>query len=128
MKIIIVDDDPIYRFTFERVLKKINADFEVRSFENGEDLLNHCHKEEMDCTSVDLILLDINMPVMDGWQFLEKFEPMYLANTSLAAKLYIVSSSTNPVDIERSKIFSSVAGYMVKPIGREKLKALVDSL
>tara|TARA_R110002050_G_scaffold292301_2_gene447576 strand:+ start:2515 stop:2901 length:387 start_codon:yes stop_codon:yes gene_type:complete len=128
MKIIIVDDDPIYRFTFERVLKKINADFEVRSFENGEDLLNHCHAEEMDCTSVDLILLDINMPVMDGWQFLEKFEPMYLANASLAAKLYIVSSSTNPVDVEHSKSFSSVAGYMVKPIAREKLKALVDSL
>ncbi len=125
MKIIIVDDDPIYRITFERVLKKIDVSFDIQSFENGQELLNHCHIEQMDCTMVDLILLDINMPVMDGWQFLEAFEPMYLERPALSAKLYVVSSSTNPVDVERSKTFASVAGYIVKPISQEVLRQIL---
>src|SRR5205085_8629534 len=70
----------------------------------------------------DLILLDISMPVMDGWAFLDEFEKL-----NIPVPVYIVSSSINPLDLARSKQYKSVAGFYCKPISSVDIQAMVDS-
>lgn len=125
MVVVVIDDDPIYRFTFERTVKQVNADVRVQTYENGQEAINHCTGNQMLCRGVDLVLVDLNMPVMDGWQFLDEFNVL-AEKWQLKAKVYIVSSSTDPKDLERQKNYSCVDGYLVKPVSREKLKELLQ--
>ena len=96
---------------------------EIIVFKNGEEALNHfvsSFKDPQGQPVPQIILLDLNMPIMDGWGFLEelsKHDFPALHNCTL----YIVSSSINPVDIERSKHFNLVKDFIVKPIGPNEL-------
>ena len=65
------------------------------------------------------------MPIMDGWQFLDEFIRI---KTKKTIKVYIVSSSVNPTDIERAKTYNMVSNYIVKPISREKLKEITEEV
>ncbi len=69
----------------------------------------------------DLILLDVNMPIMNGWQFLEEFGKIS-ASLQKVPTIYMISSSNNEVDINKSKEFEgAVKGYFLKPICKEDL-------
>jgi len=84
-------------------------------------LESHCAEPE---NMPDIIFLDINMPIMDGWQFLSEFR-MIKSRLSKLIKVYIVTSSTDPKDIEQAKEFEEVADYLVKPLNPDKLKELI---
>jgi len=92
-------------------------------FRNGKEALDYfirALEKTEDSEVPQVILLDLNMPVMDGWQFLKELEQHnfpQLKNTTL----YIVSSSINPADIERSKTINFVHDFLVKPISTEEL-------
>jgi CheY-like chemotaxis protein len=62
---------------------------------------------------------------MDGWQFLDEFIRI---KTKKTIKVYIVSSSVNPVDLERAKTYNMVSNYIVKPISREKLYSITEEV
>jgi CheY-like chemotaxis protein len=68
----------------------------------------------------DAILLDLNMPVMDGWQFLDEFNDLSIKKE---IPIFIITSSIDPVDIEMSKKYKMVKSYIMKPINAEKLQA-----
>ncbi|TYB80276.1 response regulator [Bizionia saleffrena] len=120
--ICIIDDDPIFIFTAKKVLRLSDFGGDFLVFNNGEDAFNHLKPLYIDDTEVpDLIFLDLNMPIMDGWQFLDEFIKLKL---SKVVTLYIVSSSIDPVDIEKAKEYEKISGFIIKPIDKASLRKI----
>jgi CheY-like chemotaxis protein len=82
-----------------------------------EELKKNCTENK---NLPDAILLDLNMPVMDGWQFLDEFNDLSIKKE---IPIFIITSSIDPVDIEMSKKYKMVKSYIMKPINAEKLQA-----
>lgn len=119
--IYVVDDDKIYHFLLKNLMKQNGIEADLSFFINGQDAIDHIKNNNSVHLLPDFIFLDVNMPIMDGWQFLEeyvKFEGQ-LANKPT---IYMISSSNNEVDINRAKAFDgAVMGYFLKPICKEDL-------
>jgi CheY-like chemotaxis protein len=120
----VIDDDKIYHFLLKNLFKQNGIDAVSTFFCNGYDAIEHMKGNNTEDVLPDLILLDVNMPIMDGWQFLEEFT----ATVDSFAKMpviYMISSSNNEVDINKAKEFeSAVKGYFLKPICREDLEKI----
>ncbi|MDQ7918564.1 response regulator [Mesonia sp. MT50] len=69
-----------------------------------------------------MILLDLSMPVMDGWQFLDEFTKVKIEKK---ITIYIVSSSIDPMDYERAKSYNDIQNYIIKPVQTEDLKSIL---
>jgi CheY-like chemotaxis protein len=114
----IIDDDDMYVNLITKVIDFRKLSKNLLVFRNGKEALDYFVSalKNMERREIpEVILLDLNMPVMDGWQFLNelsKYDFKELNKTTL----YIVSSSINPADIERSKAISMVKDFLVKPI------------
>ncbi|WP_228482263.1 response regulator [Mesonia oceanica] len=92
-------------------------------FKNGKEAYDHLSIIIKENKSLpDIILLDINMPIMNGWQFLDEIIKI---NIPKELKIFIVSSSENPEDIEKSKEYNFIKDYVVKPINATKLKQIM---
>ena len=124
----IIDDDPIHQFGLKILMDRANFSQEILVFENGEEALNGLSerlKEGKELPAV--IFLDLNMPIKDGWGFLDEFVTIPNINTDKVT-IYIVSSSINPADIEKAKTYEMVSNYIVKPLGIDQLEAIIESL
>lgn len=75
----------------------------------------------------EIIFLDLNMPVMDGWDFFETFKGDF-AHFEEKTKIFILSSSINPADIERAKNEKSIVAFLAKPLNAENLKKVINLL
>jgi len=75
----------------------------------------------------DVIFIDINMPVMDGWEFLEEYKTLQ-ENINTPIKIYILSSSVDKNDIMRSKEYNSVIDYVIKPVYKEKFSEILQAV
>lgn len=126
-KIVLIDDDEIHNFITENFISDHYPKTEVVSYQNPEKALDELHSAtehpEADCP--DVIFLDINMPEMNGWQFLEKFIS-YNIDKICGSKIYILSSSLDPADISRSKQFPIVTNFISKPLTAEKVDAILN--
>ncbi len=121
-KAAIVDDDHIYVYGAKRAMQKIDFAKEVLVYSNGKEALDGLsYIIEKNDELPDVLFLDLNMPVLDGWQFLDEFS---LLNPNKEMIIYIVTSSINPDDQERAKQYSLNGKYVVKPITMKKLVAL----
>jgi CheY-like chemotaxis protein len=118
----IIDDDKIFVFVLKKIIGKIQNFNQVLDFKNAEEVLNILTTDK---DAPDVILLDINMPIIDGWQFLERIEK--LPNKE-KFKIYIMSSSIDTNDIEKSKTFSTVQDFISKPINNEKLLKIINNI
>ncbi len=127
-KICIVDDDDIYRFTIERTLESLELATKTMTFSDGEQAIKFIsdHHNE-DAKLPDIIFLDIDMPVMDGFQFMEEYEKIK-SNVAKDMTIYMVSSSMDPVDIDSAKKIASISDYIVKPISSDRLKSILEDL
>ncbi len=124
----IIDDDPIIIYGSRRLMKELGVTSDILVFNNG--------KEAMDGFSMmmqegrkfpEIIFLDINMPVMNGWDFLENFIKLPCEIIGQVA-VYIISSSIDPMDLERVKDYSVVNDYILKPIRSRDLQSVLDSI
>jgi CheY-like chemotaxis protein len=117
----IIDDDPIQALIIERMLASYKICDKLLVFKNGLEALQYFQANFANPELVpDIILLDINMPVMNGWQFLDEFKDMRPAIDKKII-LYMVSSSIWPEEIEKAKNYSVVTDYIVKPITMQEL-------
>lgn len=122
--ILLVDDDNIFNFLNTKLLRQSGIADEIHTAINGKealDLLNNYYTGTF--ALPDVILLDLNMPVMDGFSFLEAFKKLSLPKKE-KVKIIIVTSSENPKDRAKAKEMG-VALYLTKPLSKE---ILLDAL
>lgn len=122
----IIDDDPIYVFGTKRLLQRSEIVTDISTFSNGDEAIKHFM--EHGCNNLPhVILLDINMPVMDGWQFLDAFSLLRQQRDCFKhVRLYMVSSSIHQEDIDRANAHPLVHGYVIKPISMPRLRQLFE--
>jgi CheY-like chemotaxis protein len=112
----IVDDDPIYQIVVNKIIQRSEKFSVILSFKNGKEAIDHLYlTAESNVALPDIILLDINMPVMDGWEFMEQMD-LLKCKFNKKIIVYIVSSSIAVEDKNKSKSHENILGYLSKPI------------
>jgi CheY-like chemotaxis protein len=116
----VIDDDKIYIYGLKKLISIKQLSPNLMEFYNGKEAIDFLTDPENLDTLPDIIFLDINMPVMDGWAFMENFVKI---KPLLGKKItiYMVSSSINEEDIQRAKTISDITDYVIKPISPDTL-------
>lgn len=122
----IIDDDPVFQLITRINLNRQKLAKNVLMFNNGKDAIDFFNAAAaMPGDLPDVIFLDINMPIMDGWHFLEEFLALK-PQIEKEITIYVVSSSVDPIDRDRAKTISAVTGYLVKPVNEGDLAGLFE--
>jgi CheY-like chemotaxis protein len=123
--VLLIDDDPTSCFLTQYIIEEMNIAQHIYTVQSGREALDLLHTNQGEPEAViELILLDINMPDMDGFEFLEAFEDLpYYLNSSVV----MLTTSSNHRDLDKAKTFR-VADYLNKPITEEKLSDIVNKL
>ena len=112
IKVLIVEDDPMMSFLHKELVKKKGVSSAPLSFKNGKEALNYLLSEP-GASSSFMILLDLNMPVMNGWEFLDELEATEIASRT---KVAIVTSSIDRADRKKAEKYEIVDSYLSKPL------------
>ncbi|MDP5076559.1 MAG: response regulator [Nonlabens sp.] len=120
----IIDDDKLYVSLIKMIIAKHELAGELLIFENGQAAFEYFEQsfERGNKKLPEIILLDLNMPVMDGWEFLDAMEPYAVKFQENNITINVVSSTINPVEVERAKSHSIVADFLTKPISKEAMQ------
>ncbi len=125
-KILIIDDDEINNLICTKVIKDYNAEYVVESVTSSTKGLNYL-EELVDNNSKDLpdvILLDINMPTISGWDFIREYRKMMSAMDSEKIKLFVLTSSQYYQDAELADQYREVQKLFTKPLTNEILSEI----
>ena len=122
----IIDDDQIYQLVMKRAIEQSGMVKDVLQFYDGEEAIKYFKEKQQTPEDLpELILLDINMPYMDGWQFLDEFIKIPFKD-SYKRTIYIVSSSSTTEDLNKAKEYEVVSGYHVKPITKDMFDQMMQ--
>lgn len=113
-----IEDDEICVFVNRRVLEKTIKELEVESFANGRLAIDHLVEKNKQDQLPDIILLDINMPIMSGWEFLKVYEQI-LPDLKKTPHIYMLSSTMYPDELKKIDACSLVSGFISKPFNTE---------
>lgn len=121
----IVDDDSIYVYGLKKLIGIKGINTRLSHFINGQEAMNALGQTNEDYLLPDIILLDINMPVMDGWEFINEFaklKPQMGKNITV----YIMSPSLDLNDIHRAENIPEITDYIFKPVKANHLTEIFD--
>lgn len=130
--VLLIDDDKATNFVNQFLIKKTGITDNVVTLLNGKEAIEYikenCKKNnsEIDVPVSYLIFLDINMPVMNGWEFLCAFQKI-TKNLKDNIVIVLLTSSSNPDDMSNAKDYLEVSEYIKKPITKEKIKNIVEN-
>lgn len=124
IKTLIVDDDPIFVMMLKKLLGRDSFYHDPQDFNNGQLAMNYL-KPNYDPASNFVIFLDINMPVMNGWEFLEGIREFANPKNTL---VFIVTSSINDADANAAANNEYVLEFLTKPILGPKLQAVKEKI
>lgn len=121
----IIDDDPIFIYGTKRVMKEVGFAENIIVYDNGKEAIDGLSKiSEAEEPLPEVIFLDLNMPIMNGWEFLDEFDKLPHHNLKKTI-IYIISSSVDPRDLERVKNYKQVSNYILKPIRPTDLQTIL---
>ncbi|MDH7448129.1 response regulator [Aquimarina sp. 2201CG14-23] len=124
--VLLIDDDKATNFFNERVVTKHNSFDNVNTVQSGKAALDYLTKVEKEVTiKPDLIFLDINMPAMNGWEFLIEFAKLNKSITE-GIKVILLSTSSNPDDVNESIKNHSVDDFINKPLSLDLLDNVIE--
>lgn len=125
-KIAVVDDDDVFMLIVRKMLKFCAPEWQLQEFINGEEMLEFLRQNSSSSEILpDIMLLDINMPVMDGWMFLEEYEPIK-SQLAKPIRIYLASSSIDVKDTDRAKENPTLVDYIVKPLTQDVIKRITQ--
>ncbi|MFV8355028.1 response regulator [Flavobacterium sp. XS1P32] len=129
--ILCIDDDAITLMLCKKVIIKSSFSHEIITVQNGEEALQYFKTlkevENQSKALPQLIFLDLNMPVMGGWEFLDYFSTPEFAEFK-NIKVVVLSSTIDPEDLEKSKQYPMVIDFLSKPITQAMLEYLKDKI
>ena len=130
INILLVDDHEINNYIHTKVIKKAlsGSNIEIVADLNGKQAINHLyHFMDNDPRSFpDYIFLDLNMPEMNGWQFLDEYTRHKLGAVK-GSKVFITTSSVFNDDIDKSHTYDCVKDYITKPLTIERVQAIISA-
>jgi CheY-like chemotaxis protein len=122
----IIEDEPMHLFITKRLLDMTGMVESLLIFSNGKEAYDKLKALFLASKKLpEIILLDLNMPIWDGWQFLEEFTKIPV-NTKVV--IYLLTSSDNPDDLKKAEKYSMAHNYLIKPIGLEQLKTVLSEI
>lgn len=122
-KVAIVDDDSIFQFTTKVTIQRLKLAETVEFFQDGSEMMEFLRSAKSD-EFPEVVLLDINMPVTDGWDFLDLYNE-WEEEKQKQIRIYMLSSSINPVDINKAEENKHVLEYVIKPISDDILSRIL---
>lgn len=120
--ILLVDDDPDDNFFHQRIITKMDITNAIEVAKNGIEALEYLRKENQ--VIPELIFLDINMPKMNGWEFLLEYKDLDLSQKARIT-IMMLTTSANPDDIKRANEIEDVTGIKTKPLSVEMLNEIL---
>lgn len=126
INLLVIDDDDINIFIIKKIVEKADLNINMVSKGNGQQAIAYikdliANQEQFP----NLMLIDINMPIMNGWEFIEAYQ---MLNVQQNVDMYILSSSVYENDIEKTKSYLLVKGFISKPLSIDRLKELVNAI
>jgi CheY-like chemotaxis protein len=125
----IIDDDPITVFGIKKILNSLDICSNISAYANGKEAIDGIRELIAKNQAVpEVIFLDINMPIMDGWQFLEEFISLPLKKR---IRINIVTSSIDPLDKQNWEYYKSrtqhILDFKNKPLGKKELSEITKA-
>ena len=126
--VFVIDDDKTFVFLTKKIIQSAPYNVNIEEFNDGQQAIDYLRQNagEQDMLP-DVIFLDLSMPVMDGWEFINEYRRLR-PDIAKSAKLYIVSSSISPHDIERSRHLEVVSDFIIKPLVKSKFTEILENL
>jgi CheY-like chemotaxis protein len=126
-RIWIIDDDELFIMITRNNIRKSGIPVITEDFKNGKDSLNVLKERVLSGENIpNIILLDLNMPLLDGWEFLDELKQMP-EESRREMKIYICTSSIDPKDLKRAETISDVTSFLEKPVNTEVVLKIVGS-
>lgn len=122
----LVEDEPIQAFITTKMIKMTGMVETIMIFNNGKEAYDKLRAIILSSAKLpEIILLDLNMPIWDGWQFLDEFTKIPITTT---ITIYILTSSNDPADLKRAETYNLSKNYIVKPITIDDLKRILTTI
>jgi len=121
--IMLIDDDDDDNFFHQIVINKMNITEHIEVALNGEEALIFLKNKNQ--TQPDIIFLDINMPKMNGWEFMEAYKELR-ADQKAKVVVMMLTTSENPEDKKRAALYPEIISFNSKPLTEEMLAAILE--
>lgn len=123
--VILIDDNKYDNFFHERVIRNTNIADKIVQMQSAFDALKYLEQKASDKDNeIDLIFLDLNMPGMNGWEFLQHYTKFNGIFKNL--KVVALTTSENPDILDKAKQYNNLSGVVVKPLTKDIVKHIVD--
>ncbi len=125
LTLMIVDNDQVNSFVLKNIIKRNYSDAKIEMFADGEQAINHLNELEGEGADFpDVLLLDLYMPVMDGFTFLELYSNKYSHKKMV---IFAMSNSLGKEDQQRANDFQVVKGFITKPLMYNNLQFIIET-